>query len=1016
MKRLLTYLFLVIGLGLIISGSTFAKEKVYFCTKDTKYYTGVAFLSTTPCNKIKVGQSYAKWKKISAKKYITQIIDTYGPADSVIQSLYDDFEKHNLDTDIITKIVEKEKKKSKSQIAKDKKKREKAAKEGNWGVFTGESTAGVIAMCLDKNNLDKVRLSYFDDFKSYKKFGSFKKGQCNYAITKQSNPLLFEKLWKNALSKEKYEIEKKDIEKYIGWTQEIFYVSPKGEMIEVVALVFFEPNQTNEDGTPKVYTKNFYEEVDLKDNEDSFTVTVRSKIDKNIFIKRTKLTKKEATQAALKGCHTLYELRQDLLTNKKKQKKLMDACYVSSEEINKQEKEKKWDGKPLSTKKLASLLLDNVITINYDGKEESYIFSKKDLGEVCNGARCWEHIYEVREGPKMVGKGTWVYSKMSQFSPGSDDTSTYQNESDLSKFANLNKKLSKNSIKMSGSRNMYLQVYKKLDGVSTYAWLPGEFEDPKKNKKDDKINRAIVDITPTKDFDKRIETIRLVKLASSEGTQIAKKIEEEKKKDEEAKKKELLLAQKQAEEAKKKELLLAQKQAEEERKKQEAILAAKKKEEEKRKKELLLAQQEAENEKKKQELLLAQKKAEEERKKQELLLAQKKAEEEKKKQELLLAQKKAEEKKKVAEKPKEEFKPEEKEIDNDPPVILIAKTITVSDTSYEIEGKITDQSEKVFIEVDGRPVRVKGGKFKVQRFSPVDEQITIVAIDQWGNRSEPKLVNIKIDIKDTVVAEKLEPLNPSNMRSKSNKNRVALIIGIEKYEQAPPASFANLDATYFYEYARKGFGVSKSNMMLLVDEDANLIKSLGIISKWLPGKVVKNQTELIIFFAGHGLASNDGKELYFLTQDSDPDLLTRTALSRTELFKEILSLEPKSVTMFMDTCYSGISRDEEVLLASARPIRIAADDQDGVPDNFTIFTASQLDQISSGLKEASHGIFSYYLMKGLEGKADANKDKQITNGELLAYMDQNVSQKASELGRQQNPSLAGDRDQVLLRY
>ena len=41
--------------------------------------------------------------------------------------------------------------------------------------------------------------------------------------------------------------------------------------------------------------------------------------------------------------------------------------------------------------------------------------------------------------------------------------------------------------------------------------------------------------------------------------------------------------------------------------------------------------------------------------------------------------------------------------------------------------------------------------------------------------------------------------------------------------------------------------------------------------------------------------------------------------------------------------------------------------------------------------------YSYFLMKGLEGKADLNKDKEITNGELLAYMDQNVSQKASEL-------------------
>merc|ERR1711991_887284 len=118
----------------------------------------------------------------------------------------------------------------------------------------------------------------------------------------------------------------------------------------------------------------------------------------------------------------------------------------------------------------------------------------------------------------------------------------------------------------------------------------------------------------------------------------------------------------------------------------------------------------------------------------------------------------------------------------------------------------------------------------------------------------------------------------------------------------------------------------------------------------------------------------------------------------------------------MDTCYSGISRDEKMLLASARPVRVVANEEEGIPNNFTIFSASQLDQISSGIKEAKHGIFSYYLMKGLEGNADANKDRNITNGELLAYMDENVSQKASELGRQQNPSLAGDPDKLLINY
>ncbi len=145
-------------------------------------------------------------------------------------------------------------------------------------------------------------------------------------------------------------------------------------------------------------------------------------------------------------------------------------------------------------------------------------------------------------------------------------------------------------------------------------------------------------------------------------------------------------------------------------------------------------------------------------------------------------------------------------------------------------------------------------------------------------------------------------------------------------------------------------------------------------------------------------------------------MLQRTALSRTEIFEKIVKLNPRSTTIFLDACYTGFSRENEMLLASARPVRIVADEQEGIPDNFTIFSASQVDQISSGLKEAEHGIFSYYLMKGLEGKADSNKDKKITNGELLAYMDENVSQKASTYNRQQNPSLAGDPDQILMSY
>ena len=145
-------------------------------------------------------------------------------------------------------------------------------------------------------------------------------------------------------------------------------------------------------------------------------------------------------------------------------------------------------------------------------------------------------------------------------------------------------------------------------------------------------------------------------------------------------------------------------------------------------------------------------------------------------------------------------------MDKNPPKINIASAITVNDTDYEIEGFVKDESEKIYIEAEGRPIKVKDGKFIIRRFSPIDEEISIVAIDQWGNRSKPKLVKISINLKDTDIVEKLEPLNPSILDNKISEDTVALIIGIEKYKNSPDATFANLDAKYFFEYAIHDLG------------------------------------------------------------------------------------------------------------------------------------------------------------------------------------------------------------------
>ena len=78
-----------------------------------------------------------------------------------------------------------------------------------------------------------------------------------------------------------------------------------------------------------------------------------------------------------------------------------------------------------------------------------------------------------------------------------------------------------------------------------------------------------------------------------------------------------------------------------------------------------------------------------------------------------------------------------------------------------------------------------------------------------------------------------------------------------------------------------------------------------------------------------------------------------------------------------------------------------------------VITAAAGDQTAKPLEEARHGMFSYFLMKGMEGDADANKDDKITAGELHAYVQRNVIQQSSG---SQTPEIQGDADRVLVRF
>jgi len=343
------------------------------------------------------------------------------------------------------------------------------------------------------------------------------------------------------------------------------------------------------------------------------------------------------------------------------------------------------------------------------------------------------------------------------------------------------------------------------------------------------------------------------------------------------------------------------------------------------------------------------------------------------------------------------------------PSIQIASSITVKEDSPTIRGKVTDTNNVVRVTVNGVASTLFGNAFSFTLYVPLSGiTAQIEAIDEWGNSSQKNVRLTRSEIQTASVS--FDALNPTGFSSKPNKDAVALIIGVADYKRVADAKYADRDAEFFSDYARRKLGVPAANIKVLTNDNADFADIIEAANVWLPRATKANRSDVYLFFAGHGLGSDDGNELYLLPHSGMPQLLNRTSILRSDLFKSIADAKPRSVTVFLDTCYSGTSRTDEALLAS-RPILLSPKQQD-VPSGFTLISAAGMDQTAKLLPEVEHGLFSYWLMKGMEGPADNNNDQKITAGELHQYVQANVSR----IQRNQTPELQGDAERVLVRW
>jgi len=352
--------------------------------------------------------------------------------------------------------------------------------------------------------------------------------------------------------------------------------------------------------------------------------------------------------------------------------------------------------------------------------------------------------------------------------------------------------------------------------------------------------------------------------------------------------------------------------------------------------------------------------------------------------------------------------PDQVDFERDPPSIELSSSNNVDSDAYILAGVIQDTSDIASLQVDQKTVPIEpDGSFAVPFYVPPRGlEIEVVAIDEWNNRSR-KSIKIVRNQGEKLKSVRFEPLNPMNARGSPNPDAVAIIIGLEKYENTSAAKYADRDAQVFSDYARRALGVKPENIKLLVNKEATRTNIQKALKLWLPTVLSKRNSDVYFFFAGHGLASANGFDRYLLPYDAETALLDDSALVLEDIIGTVSRTRPRSAVFFLDTCYSGRTRSGETLVADVRGIRIVAK-ASNLPKDFTVISAAGNDQVSTILPEAKHGLFSYYLMKGLEGGEGFERDGAIVTGEIHQFLSEKIPKQAARLGVVQGPQLDGE--------
>ena len=216
-------------------------------------------------------------------------------------------------------------------------------------------------------------------------------------------------------------------------------------------------------------------------------------------------------------------------------------------------------------------------------------------------------------------------------------------------------------------------------------------------------------------------------------------------------------------------------------------------------------------------------------------------------------------------------------------------------------------------------------------------------------------------------------------------------IGVNRFtdDGVSPLSYAVADAQAIHDFfTSTGYVPDWQAYLLITDSPKANFKptknNILLAIKYAAEHAGPDST-IVVSFSGHGFVDEKRRESYLLPEDGSVSLLQDTAVAVARVNELLADSKAQRKIVFVDACRNT---PRKAARGDDEPDRtiVFLDDWKKAGAGQVTLAACRSGEVSRELPALEHGIFTHFLLEGLRGKAEADRQGLITLNRLCEYV------------------------------